>query len=67
MMIERYGIGIDLCADDERYPTLVLEGPFGKIGYSLNKESGELDRICICFAHSSSECMCGGFDQNLEG
>jgi hypothetical protein len=57
------GLNISVSYDDPRYPTLVLEGQnFGTIGYSLNLNSGELSRVCLCFAHSSSECCCGAWD-----
>lgn len=57
-MAEDFGITYYLTAEDERYPTLVLQGEFGSVGYSLNKCTGELERVCICFAHSSTECCC---------
>jgi hypothetical protein len=59
-MAEDYGITYYLSAEDERYPILVLQGDFGSVGYSLDKETGVLRRICLCAAHNSSECVCGG-------
>ena len=62
-MAKDYGITYYLSAEDSRYPTLVLEGPsFGAVGYSLNKLTGELRRVCLCHAHSNSECVCGAWD-----
>ena len=66
-MAEDYGITYYLSAGDERYPILVLQGDFGSVGYSLDKDTGVLRRICLCAAHSSSECMCGAWDtDNLD-
>jgi hypothetical protein len=58
------GFNIDhyLCGEDIRYPTLILEGEFGTIGYALDRETGVLRRICICAAHCSDECHCGAWD-----
>jgi hypothetical protein len=61
-----YGVTYYLTADDERYPTLVLKGDFGIVGYDLNKETGEIKRICVCAAYSSNECCCGAFDMEGE-
>ena len=62
-MAEDYGIEYYLSAEDERYPTLVLQGDdFGVVGYSLNKSTGDLRRVCICSAHSEAECCCGAWD-----
>jgi hypothetical protein len=61
-MAEDFGITYYLSADDARYPKLVLQGDFGSVGYSLDTRTGVLRRICLCAAHSSSECMCGAWD-----
>ena len=61
-MATEYGITYYLTAEDERYPILVLQGDFGSVGYSLNTSNGELERVCLCAAHSSSECTCGTWD-----
>ena len=61
-MAEEYGITYYLAAEDERYPTLVLQGDFGSAGYSLDKNTGELRRICLCASHDSSECCCGAWE-----
>ena len=61
-MAEDFGVTYYLSAEDERYPTLVLQGDFGSVGYSLDKSTGELSRVCLCFAHSSNECACGAWD-----
>lgn len=61
-MQEKYGITYYLTAEDERYPILVLQGEFGSVGYSLDKDTGELSRVCICAAYESSECACGAWD-----
>lgn len=66
-MAEDYGITYYLSADDARYPILVLQGPaFGVAGYSLNKLTGELRRICVCHAHCDSECVCGAWEKEWE-
>lgn len=61
-MANDYGIEYYLTTEDARYPILVLQGDFGSVGYALDKGTGELRRICLCAAHSSSECMCGAWD-----
>jgi hypothetical protein len=50
--------------DDPRYPTLVVQVNGKYAGYSLNTETLELSRVCICFAHNSNECCCGALDLN---
>jgi hypothetical protein len=60
-MAEDYGITYYLTAEDERYPTLVLQGDFGSTGYALDLDTGELRRICLCAAHGPSECCCGAW------
>lgn len=62
-MDEKFGITYYITAEDERYPTLVLQGDFGSVGYDLDKDTGELTRICICYAHNSNECTCWAWDQ----
>jgi hypothetical protein len=57
-MLNRYGITVDLQAEDERYPLLVLTGEFGTAGYTLNKNTGALHPVCICHSYSPSECVC---------
>jgi len=63
-MAEEYGLTYYLSADDERYPTLVLQGDFGSVGYSVDKHTGHLTRVCICAAYSDSECCCGAWDND---
>lgn len=54
------GVEARIMYEDPRYPTLVLEGrEFGTIGYDLRRETGELRRVCICFAYCERECVCG--------
>lgn len=58
--INDLGLTIYLHYEDERYPTLVIQSEtFGSVGYSLNLNDGKLERVCICFAKDSSECVCG--------
>lgn len=58
------GVNINLVYEDPRYPLLVLEGDnFNTVGYSLDLSSGKLERVCICHAHSSYECVCGAWDE----
>jgi hypothetical protein len=60
---EKLGISIDLVAEDERYPTLVISSDeFNTTGYSLNVSTGELTRVCICAAYEPSECCCGALE-----
>lgn len=57
------GVEIYLSYEDPRYPTLVLQSDeFGSVGYSLNLNTGELERVCICHAHSNNECICGAWN-----
>lgn len=46
-------------AEDPRYPTLVIRDSAETFGFSYNRETKELERVCICAAHYSSECACG--------
>lgn len=58
------GVNINLVYEDPRYPLLVLEGDnFNTVGYSLDLSSGKLERVCICHAHGSHECICGAWDE----
>ena len=52
-----------ISAEDERYPTLVLDGPWGTHGYALNRITGDLRRVCLCHAYSENECVCGAWGQ----
>jgi hypothetical protein len=63
--IEELGMEIFLSYEDPRYPTLVIQGDNYGVGYNLDPQTGELRRICICAAHSSSECVCGAWDIEL--
>jgi len=60
-----YGITYYITAEDPRYPILVLQGEFGSVGYSLNKETGHLHRICLCHAHNDNECCCGAWSEDI--
>lgn len=48
--------------EDARYPTLVVEGPFGTRGYDVDRETGDLRSVCICHAYYPGECVCGYYD-----
>ena len=63
-MPDAYGITYYLTAEDERYPTLVIQGDFGVRGYDLDVSTGELQRVCVCAARSSHECCCGAWDES---
>lgn len=52
--------------DDPRYPTVVIRVGERTAGYSLNTSTMELTRVCICFAHSSTECGCGAWDLDID-
>lgn len=59
---EQLGIEAWISYNDFRYPTLVLRSDkFGLIGYDLNPSTGNLQRVCICAAHSETECCCGAW------
>jgi hypothetical protein len=65
-LFAKLGISINLIADDERCPTLVLSSDnFDTVGYSLNVNTGTLSRICLCDAREASECVCGYWDDEL--
>jgi hypothetical protein len=65
-MINEIGLTVYLSYEDERYPTLVIQSDnFGTVGYSLNKNTGELSRVCICNAHATNECICGAWDDEI--
>jgi len=58
--INDLGLRIYLHYEDKRYPTLVMQSDtFGSVGYSVDLNSGELIRTCICHARCDSECVCG--------
>lgn len=61
---EKTGISYFLTYEDVRYPLLIVQGKFGNVGYSLDLETGELRRVCICAARSNNECVCGAWDEN---
>ena len=56
-------MNVYLTGEDERYQTLVLQGSFGSRGWSVNRDTGELSRVCICSAWEASECCCGAWDE----
>ena len=57
-------INLYLSYEDPRYPTLVIKGvgSVGVVGYSLNIDTGDLQRVCLCDARCPSECACGYLD-----
>jgi hypothetical protein len=55
-------ISVDIVAEDPRYPILTVQGKFGTVGYALNKDTGELERVCICGARGYGDCCCGVYD-----
>ena len=60
---EELGVNVYLSYEDERYPTLVLRSKaFDTVGYALDLDTGELQRVCICEARNSNECACGAWD-----
>ncbi len=62
---EELGVSVYLSYEDERYPTLVLRSDkFGTVGYNLNLNTGELNRVCICAARSETECVCGAWEND---
>lgn len=51
---------------DKRFPLLVVQGAMSSAGYSVNHETGLIERqVCLCHAYSSSECCCS-FDWEEE-
>jgi hypothetical protein len=66
MSLIKLGVEIDLIYEDARYPTLILTSEeFGTVGYELNLSSGKLERVCICFAKETSECVCGAWSADF--
>ena len=61
--IEHQGVVLSLMYEDERYPMLVIDTGDGVLGYTLNLSTGELNRVCICNAHSDNECICGAWNE----
>ena len=62
--LDTLGVESWISYEDPRYPILVLRSAnFGTIGYILNLNNGELSRVCICHAYSTSECNCGAWDE----
>lgn len=53
---------IDITYEDPRYPMLILRNDYKTLGYSLNLDTLELSRVCICCAYSAEECVCGAWD-----
>lgn len=41
---EPHALTCHISADDPRYPTLVIQGDFGSVGYAINPATGELAR-----------------------
>ena len=58
-----YGVTATIGGEDARYPLLVIQGDFGSRGYSVNTDTGELSRVCICHAWNADECCCGAWDE----
>lgn len=52
-------ISVNISYEDPRYQTLVLQGPFGAVGYNIDISTGDLQRTCICAAWFDYECCCG--------
>lgn len=48
--------------EDERYPTLVVIEDGETFGFSYNSQTKEFERVCICAAHISNECICGAIE-----
>lgn len=44
-------------------PTVIIDLQHMTVGYDIDTLTGELTRCCICSAWSSSECICGAWDQ----
>lgn len=62
---QRTGVSCRIHAEDPRYPTLIIEGDFGIRGFNINPNTGDLQKTCICAAHSASECICG-YDHEMD-
>lgn len=56
---EDSGVRLYLSYEDSRYPVLVLQYNGQSAGYSINKNTLEIERICICNAREDFECCCG--------
>lgn len=55
-----------ITAEDPRYPILVIQNGYQSAGYSLDRDTLTLKRICICAAHEAGECCCGAWDNYEE-
>jgi len=53
---------IEAYMTDERYPILVIKNANFIRGYHVNSDTGELTQVCVCAAHSNTECICGAWD-----
>lgn len=61
--------GIEITAEDERYPyahirpdkgfTVIIDAKHGNVVYDVDWATGELKHVCICAARSEYECVCG--------
>lgn len=48
--------------EDERYPTLVVIEDGETFWFSYNRQTKEFERVFICAAHTSNECICGAIE-----
>lgn len=55
-----------IAGEDPRYPILVIRNETHSVGYSLDRDTLTLRRICICVAYEASECCCGAWDNYEE-
>lgn len=64
--IEDYGVTMNLIAEDERYPMLLIQADSAQstIGYWVDTSTGELTRFCTCAANGVSECLCGAWSED---
>lgn len=61
-MTEELKAYITYSDENSQFPTLVVQGKFGSRGYDIDKDTGELTRVCICSAWNANECACGYWD-----
>jgi len=51
---------ISITYENERNPTIVITDDDGvPHGYCVNLADGSLRKVCLCYAHTPSDCVCG--------
>ena len=61
LSIEELGITLTVMWEDPRYPKLIIDENGSTSGYWLY----DMERFCICAAHSDCECICGVWEESI--